>query len=494
MDNQIFQGTIRGTRRREYRPYVQDNWKVRIDLTLNLGLAYNITTPAIESHNRQTNFDPLTGNFLIAGVNSGAATGVNTYFGGLEPRIGFAWSPRNDRNWAIRGGYAIFHDSGWDLGAQNLWLNPPFVTAPSFFADNISPSTTFTPEQGFPVGGEPTSPSQFVGESLNLTPFHPHTGTVQQFNLNVQRQLPGEFLVTVGYTHSLSAHLLTSNLNLNTPPPNTTGVLPPFPQYGSINCFCDRGSARYDGLQIKVETKSVRHGLYMLLGYTYSKGFDNGFADFQLTPGGVEYFPLQVPHNSDKGLSQIHLTHNFTGSLIYDLTVGSGRRFGTNFHGAANTVLGNWEFNAIAHLTSGFPLFMTTAVNNSGTSLGGNVPGSNRPERICNGGLSGSQQSVNEWFNTSCFVDPPPGVLGNAARSELFGPNFINFDISLFKTFPLSRIREGTSLQFRSEFFNIFNHPQFFQPGTDEGGADFGHVLATVNNPRLVQFALKLIF
>ncbi len=281
LDNQIFQGTIRGTRRREYRPYIQDNWKVRKDLTLNLGLAYNITTPAVESHNRQTNFDPVTGNFLIAGVNSGSATGVNTYFGGLEPRIGFAWSPRYDRNWAIRGGYAIFHDSGWDLGAQNLWLNPPFVTAPTFFADNISPSTTFTPEQGFPVGAEPTNPSQFVGESLNLTPFHPHTGTVQQFNLNVQRQLPREFLLTVGYTHSLSAHLLTSNLNLNTPPPNTPVLLPPFPQFGSINCFCDRGSARYDGLQIKVETKSTRRGLYMLLDYTYSKGFDNGFADFQ---------------------------------------------------------------------------------------------------------------------------------------------------------------------------------------------------------------------
>ncbi|HTY61611.1 MAG TPA: carboxypeptidase-like regulatory domain-containing protein [Acidobacteriota bacterium] len=492
MINQVFQGSTRGTRWTEFRPYVQDDWKVLPNLMINLGLAYNVTTPKVEVTNRQTNFDWDTGAFLIAGSNSGRTAGVHTYWGGLEPRVGFAWSSHNNANWAVRGGYAIFHDSGWNLGSQTLWQNPPFVTAPTFSPDNLYPSSTYTPEQGFPPRVQPTDPSQFVGSSINLQPSNAKLPMIQQFNLNIQRTLPAQILLTVSYTGSRGTHLLVANQNLNTPPPNTSGASSPYPEYGLVNCYCDRGHTRYDGLEIRAETKNPHHGIYMLLGYTYSKAFDNGLADYQGTPGGVSYFPL-LGGNADKGLSETDLTHNFVGSLLYDLPVGKGQSFGNKMGGAANAVLGNWHINAIAHIHSGFPLFMTTAVNNSGTNLGGNSPGSNRPNRVCNGKLGGSSQSISEWFDTSCFVDPEPGTLGDASRSTLFGPDFVNFDVSLFKTVPLGV--ENAKMQFRAEAFNLFNHPQFGQPGTTEGqGTGFGVIQYTVGNPRLIQFAMKIMF
>jgi hypothetical protein len=490
--NQVFQGTTRGTRWSEYRPYIQDDWKLRPNLTVNLGFAYNVTPPKVEAHDRQSNFDWATGQFLIPGKTSGRTAGVTTDWTGLEPRIGFAWSPRNRADWSVRGGYAMFHDSGWNLGSQTLWQNPPFVAAPSWNADNLYPSSTETPEEGFPTPVEPTSTSQFAGDSLNFQPLNAKMGRVQQFDFSLQHQLPAQILMTVSYTGGRSSHILVGNENFNTPPPNTTNATGPYSQYVLVNCYCDRGKTRYDGLEVKAETKNTGRGLYALVGYTYSKGFDNGLADYQGTPGGVTYFPLTVAGNSDKGVSEVDTTNNFVASVLYNLPVGHGQRFGNNWSRVPDEVLGHWQFNTVAHVHSGFPLFMSTANNNSGTNLGGNTPGSNRPDRVCNGALRGSAQNINNWFNTACFTDPAAGGLGDSSRSALFGPDFVNFDMSLFKTEQLWN--EHTKLQFRAEAFNAFNHPQFGQPGTTLDSGNFGQIQYTINNPRLVQFALRITF
>ncbi len=494
----IFQGTTTGRRWKIFRPYIQDDWRIKSNLTINLGLAYNLTTPTKEEHDRQTNFDFATGKFAVAGRNANSSAGIQTYTVAFEPRVGFAWSPRGSKDWAVRGGYGIFHSSGWNQGTQGLWLNPPFVTELDIFGDDINPSSTLTLEQGFPVQTQPTDPSQFIG-NLNSQPPNAKLGIIQQYNFNVQRELPAGYLLTVGYAGSRSSHLMTTNFNLNTSPPNLIGFdapqLRPYPQFGDVTCFCDRGQTRYESLQIKVETKSPKHGLYLLAGYTFSKGYDNGLADQLATPTGTPYFPLQVPHNSDKGFSEMQLNHNFTASFVYDLPFGKGKKFGSGMNSIVQGILGNWQMNGITRLTSGFPIYMFTASNNSGTNVAGagGLPGLNRPDRICNGQLAGGQRNVNEWFDTTCFVDPAPGLLGNSVRAPLFGPNFINFDFSMFKTFSLP-VREGAKLQFRSEFFNIFNHPQFALPGDFEGAPGFGQITSTVNNARLIQFALKIIF
>ena len=145
----------------------------------------------------------------------------------------------------------------------------------------------------------------------------------------------------------------------------------------------------------------------------------------------------------------------------------------------------------IEKITSGFPVFIIDSNNGSGVNFENNGNSLNRPNQTCN--PTSGKQSLSEWFNTSCFAAPPDGELGNASRTPVSGPDFVNTDFSVIKHIPLPR--EGMRLDFRTEIFNLFNHPQFGLPGADfNSPATFGTVSSTVNNPRLVQFALKLAF
>ncbi|HEY1656721.1 MAG TPA: carboxypeptidase regulatory-like domain-containing protein [Candidatus Sulfotelmatobacter sp.] len=482
-DNE-FAGSISGRRWKEFRPYFQDNWRLRPNLTVQLGLAWNYTTPTVEAQNRYSNFDFATGQLLIAGVNASKTAGLSSYYLGFEPRIGFNYTPFSRKN-SIRGGYAILHDAGWNLGAEGLDLNPPFYSTYSFQADDVTPVTTLS--EGFPVPVKPT-PSTLSGNVYSQnTNFR--LGMIQQFNLNVQRELPAGVIATVGYMGSRSSHLQTAEWNLNTAPPNPQidpTNLRPYPQFYYIIGVLDRGLARYDSLQVKAE-KSYTNGLYFLLSYAYAKGFDNGLNDDLGSMAGVAYYPLTPPPGfSDKGLSVIDQTNNLSASVLYRLPFGHGARYGANASGVTQGVLGGWQLNTIAHVGSGFPMGLSTGVNDSGTALG--YLG-NRPNQTCSAKLS--NPTPQEFFNTGCFVDPAAGVLGDASRTPLYGPDFVNFDASLFKTF---HIYESSQVEFRAEVFNLFNHPQFAFPGTTTDYPNFGQITQTVNNPRLIQFALKYIF
>jgi hypothetical protein len=159
---------------------------------------------------------------------------------------------------------------------------------------------------------------------------------------------------------------------------------------------------------------------------------------------------------------------------------------------ATNALLGNWQINVIQRVTSGFPVFLITSTSNSGVNLTNNGNNFNRPDQICN--AKASNPTLGKWFNTQCFVDAPTGELGNAPRAPVYGPDFVNTDFSLIKQFVLP-YRDGMRVDFRAEFFNLFNHPQFGLPGNDADSAtNFGVITNTVNNPRLIQFGLKLVF
>jgi hypothetical protein len=506
LHDQAFQGPTTGRRWTLYRPYVQDDWRLRPNLTLNLGLAWAFVTPVTEVFNRQSNFNLQTGQFLIAGKNASSTAGLSADKTALEPRIGLAWSPRGDRRTSIRAGYGIFHDSSWNQGSQGLWQNPPFFEESAyagFFPDLFPAETGKSISQGFPLLTQPTDPTQFHPFSnLQAQNLNFRLGMVQQFNLNVERQLPGDVLLTVGYAGARSTHLVNGGINMNIASPAACGSTPgytfgcgvarvPWPNWGTISNIFDSGFSRYDSLQVKAETKSKRHGLYSLIAYTYGRAWDNGLVDSLATTVGATYYPLPGAQQADTGFSQIQINHNFTGSVVYDLPFGKGKRWGSAWNGVVNALVGNWQANAIEHITSGFPLFMVASANTSGVNFQWNGSSLNRPNRVCSGRLS--NWSVQQFFDPSCFTDAPPGQLGNAARTPLFGPGFVNTDFSAVKKLPL-RFREGTSLEFRAEFFNLFNTPQFFQPGTDIDSPGFGQITGTVNNPRLIQFALKLLF
>jgi hypothetical protein len=313
-----------------------------------------------------------------------------------------------------------------------------------------------------------------------------------------------------------------SNENLSAPsacgvvPGYTVGCgFPSFPYAAAFQQVAANnsvGRARYDSLQFKAETKSTRHGLYALLGYTWSRTFDSGMPDGLGTNPGALYYPLPGYQKLDWGLSQLNLNDNFTASILYDLPFGKGKHFGGNWSGASNAILGNWKVNVIEHATSGFPLFVVDSGDGSGVFFSYNGNTFQRPNQVGDPNKGGpvagnpgcvapsSVHTIQSWFNPCAFAQAPAGELGTAARAPLYGPRFVNTDFSVIKDFPLS-FREGMNLQFRAEFFNLFNHPQFYLGGAGGSGeqdvnaqSTFGVINNTVNNARLIQFGLKLSF
>jgi Carboxypeptidase regulatory-like domain len=523
--DQTFDGDITGRRWKIFRPYFEDNWKVGKSLTLNLGLGWALTTPITEVANRQANFNPANGQYLIAGQNAGSAAGVQFDKTDLEPRVGFAWKPWGDKT-VFRGGYAIYHDEAWSQGAQGLWQNPPYYAESDGFA--FGGACTFTTaacatiygltpsaismSQGFPIFTSPPTLQTFTGTILSQDLDFKH-GRVQQFNVDIEQQIPGNIVLTAGYAGSRDSHLLVYGNNLNVTTPSACGTVsgytlgcgaggafvglpyPDFP-YSTIANIFDSGRAHYNSLQIKAETRSDRSGLYALIGYTYSQAYDNGFTDGLGSSIGAPYFPLPGWQTLDWARSQIDARNNFTASVIYNLPFGRGKHFGNSWNGAMNEIFGSWELDLIEKATSGFPVFVVDSDNASGVNFENNGNSLNRPNQVCNPVLS--NPTLSEWFNTSCFAAPAPGELGNASRTPLSGPDFVNTDFSVIKHFPLPR--ESTRLDFRAEFFNLFNHPQFGLPVSSIGYADlaspatFGVINSTVNNPRVIQFAMKLLF
>jgi hypothetical protein len=205
---------------------------------------------------------------------------------------------------------------------------------------------------------------------------------------------------------------------------------------------------------------------------------------------GATYYPLPNSRNLDWALSQINLNNNFTASVIYDLPFGKGKHFGSDWGSALNTAFGNWQVTAIEKITSGFPVFVIDSFNQSGVNFENNGNSLNRPDQVCN--PNSGPHTVGMWFNASCFATPAKGELGDASRTPVSGPGFVNTDFSLIKQFALPWERMG--LNFRAEVFNLFNHPQFGAPASDINAVGFGSIGSTVNNPRLFQFALKLTF
>ncbi len=554
--DQTFLGATTGRRWKLFRPFVQDNWRVTQNVTLNLGFAWALATPETEVENRQANFNVQNlmwyipkGSPGISGctvcIPTDGRVGIQFDKTALEPRIGFAWKPMGSEKTAVRGGYGIVHDSAWNQGGQGLWQNPPYYAEVDPFPTGVctpfgstgcglsngfllpvgTPSTTQVTATGA-VYSSPVNPQSYTGtiQSQNLN-FK--QGIIQQFNLNVERQLPGNVVLTVGYGGSRSAHILVSQLNENISSPSacdptsstfvsgyTVGCgFPSFPYaapFQSVDTNNSVGAARYDSLQVKAETKSARHGLYALIGYTYSRNFDTGLTDGLGTNPGAIYYPLPGFNKLDWGLSQLNLNDSFTASVLYELPFGKGKRYGSNWSGTANAILGHWQVDLIERATSGFPLFVVDSADESGVYFSYNGNTFQRPNEVGDpnkpgneGGQTGCPTQIHTlqyWFNPCAFAKAPAGELGTAPRAPVYGPRFVNTDFSIIKDFPLS-FREATNLQFRAEFFNLFNHAQFYMNGyADTGEQDintpssFGVVNNTVNNPRLIQFALRLNF
>jgi len=539
--DQTFNGPVTGRRWKIYRPFVQDDWRITKDLTLNIGLAYDMSTPISEAHGRQADYLPptiatgafaATGELLVSNQGGiGSSAGVRMDWTALEPRIGAAYKLHGSDKTVLRGGFSIYHDSAWSQGAQGLWQNPPFfaegdifqfggcpVSTPSGNTPACGPGGTVTSiSSGFPIFTTPPDVSSFTGTYF-YQPRDFRRGQVIQYNANIQRQLPGNIVLTAGYAGSRGNHLLVGGNALDTNGPSGCGSISgytlgcaaggaPFispytpPNFNAILEFGDLGKTTYNSLQVKAETKSSRYGVYALVSYTYSHTYDNGLSDGLGSLLSAPYFPLPNWQTLDWAPSQMDLHNNFTASVIYDLPFGRGKKYGSGWSNVTDSLLGGWQLTLIEKITSGFafPLIDSANGNFSGPGVsgvffntGGNGNNFNRPDRVagCN---PYANQTKTQFINSACFVHATPGELGNASRVPVYGPDFVNTDFSVIKQFKLPW--ENMGLNFRAEFFNLFNHAQFGLPVNDTNApGGFGAVNSTVNNPRVVQLGLKLTF
>ncbi|MGC2399316.1 MAG: carboxypeptidase-like regulatory domain-containing protein [Acidobacteriaceae bacterium] len=520
--DQTYEGPVTGRRWKLYRPFVEDNWRLTPNITLNLGLAWDLTTPITEQHGRQADYIPSTGQLLIANQNgvSGSA-GIGMDWTGLEPRVGGTWKVFGSDKTVLRGGFAIFHDSAWSQGAQGLWQNPPFLgESDAFGAQGCAFATSYCStvldqspsgvslSNGFQSIPTPPNAQTFQG-SFNYEPTDIKHGRVYQYNVNIERQIWGNVVLTAGYAGSEGTHILVIGNNLTTGSPTACGTVQNYtlgcnangspysspyvvPDFNNIFLFGDVGKTTYNSLQIKAETKTSK-GLYALFAYTYSRTYDNGLTDGLGSVVSAPYFPLPNWQNLDWALSQINLDNSFVASVIYDLPFGRGKRFGGDWNPLTNAVLGNWQTTVIQRISSGFPVPLIDSINNAGNTFsnGGNENDWNRPDRVAGCNPGNAAHGKLQWINSACFVAPQSGELGDASRAPATGPDFVNTDFSVIKQIGLPR---EMALNFRAEIFNLFNHAQFGAPVNDVSAPGFGFVQSTVYNPRLVQFGLKLLF
>ena len=486
--------TYFGNRQHTYGAFVEDNYKATSQLTFDFGLRYDYATPLYEAHNRESNFDYTKGIVIPAGTPGYPEKLATPHKDNFAPRLGLAYTPFKSNPLVVRAGFGrffVFYEirTGDPLQVD---YNLPFFFEPTFNSDGITPSPV-TLATGFTGLLNPAN-APFAG--VTSQDWNPNTPVYDQWNVDLEYQLPGQILISPAYVGTKGTHLqVLRDLNqIPTPQPTYDPTLAPYChpigppgsgncQFGTFTSILNRGNSTYHAFQLKGE-KRTSHGLYFLSAFTFGKAIND-------QPEICCNFPW--PENSyniraEKGLADFDNRKRWVNSIDYELPVGKGRPF-LNQGGVLDAILGGWHVGGIITLRSGFPF--SPQINFDPSNTGS--PGLQRSNQIGNGHLA--HPSPNLWFNVNDFPVPncPSGCFGNAGKNILEGPGEKTADLSARKIFNLT---EQVNLEFRAEFFNAFNHPVFSQPDafiTDGPGAA-GVITSTVIPERQVQFALKLHF
>jgi outer membrane receptor protein involved in Fe transport len=480
--SQISTLTYFGNRQQTYSGFVQDDYKLSRKLTLNLGLRYDYTTPVTEAHNQQANFDFATGQVMPAGVNGVSAGTVVTDKDDFSPRVGLAYNPL--KNTVIRAGYGRF------FSYQEIRTGDPLQLAynlPFFYQVN-DPSDSITPVLTVSGGFPKLNPSQAVDAGVTMSGSgvgsHLHAPVLDEWNFNIQQQLPGNILFETAYVGSKSTHLQVLLDPNQDPTPGPGPIQPrrPYPQYSGFTDIVDRGNSNFDALELKAE-KRLSQGLMFLSSFTFSKSMNDQPEICCNSPWPQNSYDVAA----ERGPSDFDQKFRWVSSFDYQLPFGKGQRF-INSNRVADLALGGWHLGGIVTLHTGF-YFSPAMYDPSNTGS----MGFTRTDRVCNGNLPAGQRTVNDWFDLACFPLPTTYTFGDSGKNVLIGPGMIEGDMSLRKYFQLS---ERFPLEFRAEFFNIANHPIFGIPGNyiPAGPGNAGTITSTAATQREIQLALKLHF
>jgi len=472
-----------------FAAFVQDDWKLTPNLTINLGLRYDIffapRFPDGKVSTFELDFQNLGPNARLKQIRFGPnECHCDNDLNNFAPRVGFAW--RATRGTVVRSGAGIIYarpDSLQIQWARGQNQAPDFVEIGFGTLDRITPRLIL--KDGFPPVQLPATEvpgPNAVG--IDAPPRFLPTQYSAQWFFDVQRELPFDTLFTLGYNGNGTRKLLGS-LNYNIPydiqpSPMPVNNLRLWPFYNSVNRQVPFGNLSYHGMVAKAE-KRFSKGLTFLASYTWSHAIDN----LDEVGNGEGTGALKVWDRSlERGNSLTDIRHMFVFSGTYELPLGRGKTFLNGIPRALDLLLGGWQFSGIFSRSSGQSF---TVVTSGGIT---NAGGADRPIRIGNGNLPKDQRSIDRWFDLSAFQVQPRYTYGNSGRNILYGPSHTNLDFSLAKSF---RVKERFRLQFRAEAFNASNTPAFGNPNANITSAGAG-AISSAGDPRRIQFALKLLF
>jgi len=496
--------------------YGQDDLKVSPTLTLNLGLRYEITSRPIDSSNRESNWDTLTNQLVVASpTNRSPALGLDKT--DIGPRLGFAWSPDKGKT-SVRGGYGIsYWQTYWSGPVTLLGIGYPFYAKQTFISsNNVTPDLSISGNPGLTPGvasslgytmvpftnaGLPLASAVYdstgklvipPGANIKASDYNWKNQRVDQASLNVERELRPGLIADIGYLRVVGKR---NNIgeNINQAPPNPLNpnnqtvnrpLYSEYPQLGDLTAQFSMGSSWYNAFTVRVQGKLGKL-VTLNANYAHSRTFANG----------NEPSWMLTDINYKRGPAPQDIEHIFNGQFVFGLPVGRGKAYGGNMNRIADAALGGWQYSGYLRWSTG-PRFGVT--QSCGFFNNGSTPS---PDRVGNGNLSRGQRTLARWFDTSAFAahgcdganlaDPANATEGDEGTNPMFADGQVQLDSSLSKHF---RLTERFDLEFRADAFNTFNHTNWGIPDANIGDQLFGQITSTSTTNRQLQLGLHLTF
>ncbi|MDR3725427.1 MAG: carboxypeptidase-like regulatory domain-containing protein [Terracidiphilus sp.] len=485
-----------GARLKSPQVFVQDDYKVRPNLTVNLGIRYQINHGWNEVHGNEASFDPKVVN--QATNTLGAYWYGNTHANGREslqanvfstvmPRVGFSWLPRP--NTTIRGGFGLF-SYNWSLDNYGNGMGSALPSSGSI-ADQTNGITPVTKLDGagtiygtatvLPYSAASTDTTRFNGTAVSYNQYHTPVPKIYQWNLAIQRQLGTNLMAEVGYVGS-HGYNLSYPTDLNAVPvsklSSSDTQYRPYPQYQSISGSTNNGISNYNSLQASI-TKRLSSGLSINFNYVWSHFLDSQDSAGWGGGGGTQNWQIANNPSANYSNSNFDVRHALKGYAVYQLPFGKSKQF-LNKNAVTDEIIGGWQVSGTLYMASGEPFTVFGTQNTyqlAGSSFPNRVPGvSTKPQHQtthCSAGSGAQYGCLNEWYNPAAFSRPANGTFGNVRRNSLYGPGIGQVNLSGGKTFSLPF--EAIKLEFRADATNAFNHANFSAPsGTLSGAANTG--------------------
>src|SRR5579871_3475122 len=469
--------------------FVQDDFKVTRRLTVNLGLRWEWDGPYSEANNQFASFNPLLVNHItgnLGDVEFAGRNGAPTHFSpniyhDFLPRIGFAYNILPDT--VLRGGYGIYRLPA--IGYASVGPTSQYARSATFTSLDNGVTPAFTLASGVPyvpfnvdANGNPLIPASLTKptNNVNQLEFRDRTPYNQTWQLGVQHQFKGNWLAEADYVGTRGVKLPVS-IPENQLPASLWGVssnpqaLREFPQYLNVSHLANEGNSFYNALQ----TSLVRRWSSGVVSFAYTFSKITDYIDGSIQ----DIYNLRAEH----GIASYDVPHRFVGNYVYRLPLGRGSKLLAGVPVVQDVVRG-WEISGVTEFQVGLPLSVS---QNNGT---GGFTGTQRPNQIAAAALPRGDRSLTEWFNVNAFTVAPAFTSGTEPRFSFYGPGINNWDTALMRNFP---VRERLRIQLRGEFYNTFNHPNFKNPNTTLGNAQYGKITSD-NGARVMELALRVFF